>query len=168
MSLEYQGSDKLYIVAIPGENGDKHMRPFNQTDGTTSIEADDVELETKDKNETAYGKVSQTVSFGQIMTKGDPAYPYLKKALRNKQYVSIVDLDKKTLEGEQGTYKLNSYEEDNGVGDNVSISIEASLSGELKEVKLTTLPDGAPENSAEENATPPTQKSVSTQDSTKK
>ncbi|EUJ23259.1 hypothetical protein MFLO_16105 [Listeria floridensis FSL S10-1187] len=157
MALEYQGADKIYIVAIPGANGETYMRPFNQTDGTTSIEADDVELETKDKSETAYGKISQTVSFGQIMTKGDPAYPYLKKALRNKQYVSIVDLDKRTLEGEQGTYKLNSYEEDNGVGDNVSISIEASLSGDVKEIKLTTLPDGAPENNADEGATPPSQ-----------
>lgn len=150
MGLEYQGSEKIYLVEIPGDGGTTYIRPFNQTDGSTSIEADDVELETKDKNETGYGKTSQTISFGQIMTTGDEAYPYLKNALRNKRYVSIVDLDKRTLKGEKGTYKLNSYEEDNGVGDNVSISVEAALSGSISEVTLTTLPDGAPENSAEE------------------
>ncbi|MGJ8731443.1 phage major tail protein, TP901-1 family [Listeria aquatica] len=148
MALEYQGSDKLYIVAIPGAN-ETYMRPFNQTDGSTSIEADDIELETKDKTETGYGKIGQTISFGQIMTTGDPAYDYLKKAIRNKQYVSIIDLDKRTLKGEQGVYKLNSYEEDNSVGDNVSISVEASLSGTIKTVELSNLPDGAPENESD-------------------
>lgn len=154
MAIEYQGEDKLYILAIPGTDGDVYHRPFNQTDGSTSIEADDIELETKDKNETGYGKVSQTISFGGIMSTGDVAFPYLKKALRDKQYVKILDLDKRTLKAEEGVYKLNSYEEDNGVGDNVSLSIEAALSGKVKEITLTELPDGAPENEAEDGDTP--------------
>lgn len=127
-----------------------HMSDFfNQTDGNTSIEADDVELETKDKTETAYGKVGQTISFGGIMTEGDVAFNALKVAIRKKKYVSIVEFDKRTMEGEQGVYKLNSYEKDSSVGDNVSLSIEASLSGEVTPVTLTEIPDGAPPNEAD-------------------
>ncbi|MBC1290482.1 phage major tail protein, TP901-1 family [Listeria booriae] len=151
MAIEYTGSDILYLLAIPKTDGtgDTYKRFFNQTDGNTSIEADDVELETKDKNETGYGKISQTISFGGIMTEGDEAFKALKVALRKKQYVPIVEFDKRTMEGEQGVYKLNSYEMDNGVGDNVALSIEASLSGEVKPVTLTDLPEGAPANEAD-------------------
>ncbi|EEO2018222.1 phage major tail protein, TP901-1 family [Listeria monocytogenes] len=158
MALEYTGSDIIYLVTIKGANNETYVRPFNQTDGNTSVEADDVELETKDKSETAYGKVSQTVSFGGIMTTGDAAFPYLLKALRNKQYVSITELDMKTKKGEKGVYKLNSFERDNGIGDNVSLSVEAALSGEVTDVTLTTVPEGAPANEAEEKPdTPPSE-----------
>lgn len=151
MAIEYTGSDILYLLAIPATDGsgETYKRFFNQTDGNTSIEADDVELETKDKNETGYGKVSQTVSFGGIMTQGDVAFKALKVALRQKKYVPIVEFDKRTMEGEKGVYKLNSYEMDNGVGDNVALSIEGTLSGEVEAVTLTTLPDGAPPNEAD-------------------
>ncbi|EDN8187272.1 phage major tail protein, TP901-1 family [Listeria monocytogenes] len=158
MALEYTGSDIIYLVTIKGANNETYVRPFNQTDGNTSVEADDVELETKDKSETGYGKVSQTVSFGGIMTTGDVAFPYILKALRDKQYVPITELDVKTKKGEKGVYKLNSFERDSGNGDNVALSVEATLSGEVSEVALTTIPTGAPANEAEETpATPPTE-----------
>ncbi|EAC6755219.1 phage major tail protein, TP901-1 family [Listeria monocytogenes] len=158
MALEYTGSDIIYLVTITGDAGEKYVRPFNQTDGNTSVSADDVELETKDKSETGYGKVSQTVSFGAIMTTGDVAFPFLLKALRKKQYVPITELDIKTKKGEKGLYKLNSFERDNGNGDNVQLSVEAALSGEITEVTLTEIPDGAPANEADETpATPPTE-----------
>lgn len=151
MAIEYIGSDILYLLSIPKTDGsgDTYERFFNQTDGNTSIDADDVELETKDKNETAYGKVSQTVSFGGIMTEGDEAFKALKVALRQKKYVSLVEFDRRTMEGEQGVYKLNSFEKDSGVGDNVALSIEATLSGEVTNVTLTEIPDGAPPNEAD-------------------
>ncbi|EAE5415595.1 TPA_asm: phage major tail protein, TP901-1 family [Listeria monocytogenes] len=155
MALEYTGSDIIYLVSIPGTDGETYVRPFNQTDGTTSVEADDIELETKDKSETNYGKVSQTVSFGGIMTTGDEAFPYMLNALRKKQYVSITELDMKTKKGEKGVYKLNSFERDNGVGANVSLSVEAALSGEVTEVTLTDVPEGAPANKADETPDTP-------------
>lgn len=146
MAIEYKGEDYLYLVKFKDTEGNTYVRPFNQTDGSTSTSSDDIELDTKDKFETDYGKITQTVSFSGIRTKGDDSFPALRKSLRNKELITIVELDTKTLKGESGTYKLNSVDLDNGNGDNAEYSVEAVLQGEVSEVTLTEVPTGAPAN----------------------
>lgn len=149
MGLEYKGEDYIYLVKVKGAAGE-YVRPFNQIDGSTSISADDVELDTKDKFETAYGKITQTVSFSGVRTKGDNSFADLRKSARNKELITIVELDTKTLKGESGVYKLNSVELDNGNGDNAEYSVEATLQGDVAVVTLEKVPDGAPANTTEE------------------
>src|SRR5699024_11696620 len=84
MAIEYRGEEILFAVEIPAEKGETLIRPFNQTGGSTSIEADEIELDTKDKTGSDYGKITQTISLEGIITEGDTFPDYVKKAIRNK------------------------------------------------------------------------------------
>lgn len=85
MAIEYRGEEILFAVVIDDEtSGEKLVRPFNQTGGSTSSEADSIDLDTKDKTGSDYGKVTQNVSFEGVITEGDPFVKAMKKKQRKK------------------------------------------------------------------------------------
>lgn len=142
MSVEYKGDQYIYAVSFESD-GETFMRPFNQTDGSTNIEADTVELDTKDKTGSDYGKVSQTVSLEGIMTAEDPFLPAIKAAIRAKQFVQISEINTETLEAEVGTYMISSFEQTFTNGDFATYSLEAALNGLISVETLLSVPDGA-------------------------
>lgn len=150
MAIEYRGDDVLYLIVIPDE--ENPVRIFNQTGGSTSSEADEVELDTKDKTGSDYGKVTQGVSIEGILTEDDNAIKYIKNAQRNKQFIRIVELDTKTMETEDGLYMVSSFNREYSNGDYATYSIEGNLNGSITEGTLETVPEGAPESEIEEGA----------------
>lgn len=144
MAIEYRGDDFLYLVEVEDGNGSTTRRFFNQTDGSSSIEADDIELDTKDKTGSDYGSVTETVSIEGVLTKGDPAIPYIKRAIRTKQMVNIIEVNTRELEAEEGLYKISTFEQTNSNGEYATYSIEAALNGTIRETTLTEVPEGAP------------------------
>src|SRR5690625_413576 len=93
MAVEFRGDEILFAVEIvDGETGAKLIRPFNQTSGAVESEAEEIELNTKDKTRADYGGVTQTLSIEGIITQGDPFPDYVKKAQRNKEFVKFMKL----------------------------------------------------------------------------
>src|SRR5690625_7021755 len=95
MAVEFRGDEILFAVEIVDEEtGAKLIRPFNQTSGAVESEAEEIELNTKDKTGADYGGVTQTLSIEGIITQGDPFPDYVKKADRkstrlNSSHVAI-------------------------------------------------------------------------------
>jgi len=147
MALEYKGDDFLYLLRI-NKTGDVFdmYRFFNQTDGSRTIEADDIELTTKDKTGSDYGSVTENVTIEGVFTQNDPAIKFVTKAIRNKELVEIIRLDVRTKETEEGLYKLNNIEQTDSVGEFASYSIDATLNGSIKEGELAEVPEGAPDS----------------------
>lgn len=147
MTVEYKGDDFLYLVEIPGElpADDASHRLFNQTDGSHSIEADEVELNTKDKSGSDYGAVTENVSIEGILTKNDPAIKYIRDSIRGKKLVKIIKVDTTNETTEEGKYKLNNFEQSDSVGEYSTYSIDATLNGKITDGTLTTVPEGAPD-----------------------
>lgn len=148
MAVEYLGEEFLYLVEIPGEGetAAANFRFFNQTGGSTSTEADAVELDTKDKTGSDYGKVTQSISIEGILTEGDEAVAYLKKAQRQKKFVRIIEINTRNKETETGLYMISSFERGYANGDFATYTIEGSLNGNIKEGTLEELPEGAPDS----------------------
>src|SRR5690625_6627654 len=107
MAIEYRGEEILFAVEIPAEEGETLIRPFNQTGGSTSIEADEIELDTKDKTGSDYGKITQTISLEGIITEGDTFPDYVKKAIRNKGFVKVYEINTRTKKRSE-EHSLNS------------------------------------------------------------
>ncbi|MFJ5716531.1 phage major tail protein, TP901-1 family [Neobacillus sp. NPDC093127] len=145
MSIEYRGEEILFAVSIPPETTGEAtiVRPFNQTGGSTSISADSIDLDTKDKTGSDYGKVTQEVSLEGVISTGDPFIPYIKKAIRNKEFVKIYEIDTRTKKAESGMYMISSFEKSFGNGDFATYSLSGSLNGVTTEETLTKVPDGA-------------------------
>ncbi|MGZ3123915.1 phage major tail protein, TP901-1 family, partial [Bacillus subtilis] len=148
LAVEYRGEEILYAAVIETDAGEKMIRPFNQTSGTTSIEADSIDLDTKDKTGSDYGKVTQSVSLEGVITEGDPFIKAMKKKIRNKEFVKIYEIDTRTKEAESGMYMISSFEREFGNGDFATYSLEGSLNGDVTEETLTEIPAGAPSSSA--------------------
>lgn len=142
--IEYKGDEILYVVAIPGETtGETLHRPFNQTAGTTTISADSIDLDTKDKSGSDYGKVTEEVSLEGVISEGDPFVDYVKKAIRAKEFVKIYEVDTRTKKAEYGMYMISSFEKSFGTGDFATYSLSGTLNGDVTEETLTTIPEGA-------------------------
>lgn len=139
MSVEYKGDQFIYAV----EQSATVIRPFNQTGGSTSIEADSVELDTKDKTGSDYGKVSQSVSIEGIMTVDDPFIPFIKAAIRAKEFVKIYEINTETKAAESGMYMISSFEQTFANGDFATYTLEGTLNGVINAETLTVVPDGA-------------------------
>lgn|SRR5699024_306815 len=148
MNVEYRGDDFLYLVEI--DNNDHRI--FNQTDGSRSIEADDIELDTKDKSGSDYGKVSENLSIEGVLTEDDPAIPYLEDSIRNKEMIRITRLNTRDLSTESGRYKLNNFETTSSNGEFANYSIDATLNGSIKKGELTEIPEGAPDEKEDSDA----------------
>lgn len=148
MAAEYRGEEFIYLVEVPGADPEvdpsEKLRAFNQTGGSTSSEADSIDLDTKDKTGSDYGSVTQSVSLEGVLTENDQAIAHIKKAQRQKQFVKITELNTRTLDAETGSYMISSFERSFGNGEFATYSLEASLNGGITEETLTEVPEGAP------------------------
>lgn len=143
MGIEYRGEEILFAVKIEVEEVGTLIRPFNQTGGSTNISADAIDLDTKDKTGSDYGKVSQEISLEGIITEGDPFPDYIKDAIRNKELVEIYEINTRTKEAEKGNYMISSFERSFGNSEYATYSLNGTLNGSVTKETLTTIPDGA-------------------------
>ncbi|RAS74432.1 phage major tail protein, TP901-1 family [Priestia endophytica] len=145
MALEYRGDETLYAVKIPNDTGSTLVRPFNQTDGSSSMESDEIELNTKDKSGSDYGSVTESLSLEGIITEGDPFPDYVKKSIRQKKMIEIYEINIRTKKAEKGMYMISSFERTHSNGEFSTYSLEATLNGTITEETLTEIPTGAGE-----------------------
>jgi TP901-1 family phage major tail protein len=145
MAIEYRGEEILFAVAIPPEStgSEAIVRPFNQTSGSTSISADSIDLDTKDKTGSDYGKVTQEVSLEGVISEGDPFVDFIIGAIRAKELVKIYEINTRTKKAEHGMYMISSFEKSFGNGDFATYSLSGSLNGDVTEETLLTIPTGA-------------------------
>ncbi|KRT89356.1 phage major tail protein, TP901-1 family [Bacillus sp. GM2] len=148
MGIEYRGEEFIYAVVTKSGL----LRPFNQTDGSTSISADTIDLDTKDKTGSDYGKVTQELSLEGVITEGDVFVDEVEEAMWNKEFVEIYEINTRTKVAKKGNYMLSSFEKTYSNGDFATYSLGANLNGKLTKETLTEVPDGAP--NSEEPTTP--------------
>lgn len=149
MAVEFKGEEFLYLVKIPDEINP--YRLFNQTGGSTNSDADAIELDTKDKVGSDYGKVSQNINIEGILTEGDEAVAYIKKAQRRKQFIEIIEVNTRNKETEEGLYMVTSFNRTFSNGDYATYTIDADLNGSITEGSLEEVPEGAPDSEVEED-----------------
>lgn len=145
-SVEYKGEEFIYAV---GEG--TLMRGFNQTDGSHDISADEIELDTKDKSGSDYGKITETHSLEGILTEGDPFVGFVEEAIRGKQLITMHKINTRTLEAEKGKYMITSFNRGFTNGDFATYSLDLTLNGTVTSTTLTKVPEGAPTNSSEDS-----------------
>lgn len=150
MAVEYRGSEFLYLVEIEDDSSTSNFRLFNQTDGNTTSDADEIELDTKDKSGSDYGSITQTISIEGILTVGDDAIDYIRQAQRNKKLVKILEVNTRKETKEEGMYMISSIDRTFSNGEYATYSIDATLNGAITEGSLTDIPEGAPDGDAEE------------------
>jgi len=138
---KFKGEDTLYLV----DAGDGLMRPFDQTDGSTSFDIDELEVATKDRQGTDYGDITEVRSFEGQLVKEDPFIPAIKDAIRNKRFVEIWEVNVVTKEAEKGMHMISDFEMTHAHGDFAEYSLEARLFGEVTTEELEEIPEGAPE-----------------------
>lgn len=150
-SPEFKGKETLYLIDIPQTDvtSSKTVRLFNQTSGSRSIEAGEIELKTKDKSGSDYGDVTQSVSIEGVSTEGDEALEYIEEAIINKRLVKIHEVSLRSatttsFKTKSGTYMLSSVELSHENEEFSKYSIEAKLNGSLSKGTISTIPTGAP------------------------
>jgi len=143
MGLEYRGEEVLFAVEVEDGVGNKLIRPFNQTGGSKSIEADSIDLDTKDRTGSDYGKVTESVSLEGILTEGDEFTDFIKDAIRTKKFVKIYEVNTRTKVAEYGMYMVSSFNREYSNGDFATYSLDGTLNGEISEETLTEIPKGA-------------------------
>ncbi|MBO0602699.1 phage major tail protein, TP901-1 family [Sporosarcina sp. E16_3] len=144
MAIEYRGEEKIFAVEIPDLlETVKVIRPFNQTGGSKEISADSIELDTKDRTGSDYGKVTESVSLEGILTEGDEFIDFIIEAIRKKKFVKIYEINTRDLKAEHGLYMVSSFNREYGNGDFATYSLDATLNGAVTAETLTELPDGA-------------------------
>ncbi len=144
MAIEYKGDEFIYAVVLTTGSGAPLVRPFNQTDGGTSISADSIDLDTKDKSGSDYGAVTQEISLEGVITEGDTFINEMKAKIRNKEFVKIYEINTRTKESEWGMYMISKFELSYSNGDFATYSLEGTLNGEVTAETLTEVPAGAP------------------------
>src|SRR5690625_6346303 len=148
VGYKYKGEDVIFLVEIEDELGEQTLvRPFDQTDGGHNISADELEVSTKDRTGSDYGDVTETRSFEGELVVGDPFIPAIKKAMRNKQFVKIYEVDLITNEAEYGMHMISNFDLSYSNGDFATYSLDATLFGNTHETTLTEaeIPEGAPD-----------------------
>ena len=140
VGYKYKGEDVLYLVDL----GDGLIRPFDQTGGSTSITSDDLEVSTKDRTGVDYGVVTEERSFEGDLVHGDPFIKGAKQAIRNKRFIEIYEVNLITNEAEKGIHKINTFELSYDHGDFATYTLDAALFGDVEEIELTEIPEGAP------------------------
>lgn len=140
MSIEYRGEEFIYAVEF-----DKLVRPFNQTGGDTNLEADEIELDTKDKTGSDYGKITQNITLEGIITEGDPFVEKINDAIWDKELVKIYEINTRTKEAKSGMYMISSFSRSFSNGDFATYSLDGTLNGKPKDEILEEIPEGAPE-----------------------
>lgn len=148
---ELKGAETFYLIDIPQVTGGvKTVRLFNQTSGSRSIEAGEIELKTKDKSGSDYGDVKQGTSIEGICTEGDEGLEYVEEAITSKVLVRIHevklrDASTTSFKTKSGTYMLNNVEFSHENEEYSKYSIEAKLNGKLTSGTISTVPSGAPD-----------------------
>ena len=140
VGYKMKGEDVLYLVDL----GDGLIRPFDQTGGSTSITSDDLEVSTKDRTGVDYGDITEVRSFEGDLVHGDPFIKSAKRAIRNKRFIEIYEVNLITKEAEKGIHKVNTFDLSYDHGDFATYSLDASLFGDVEEIELTEIPEGAP------------------------
>lgn len=146
MAVEYLGEETLFAVAIEDSQGEVLVRPFNQTDGSTNISADEVELNTKDKTGSDYGAVTQTITIEGLITEGDEFVDYVKDAIRKKEFIKVYEINTRTKEAEWGMYMVSAFDRTYTNGEFATYSLSGTLNGSITKETLTEIPDGAPDS----------------------
>lgn len=142
---KYKGEDVICLVEIEDELGEKTLvRPFDQTNASHSITADEMEVTTKDRAGTDYGEITEARSFEGELVYDDPFIPAMKKAMRNKKFVKIYEVDLITKKAEYGMHMINAFDLEYSHGDFATYSLDANLFGNPCETTLTEIPEGAP------------------------
>ncbi len=141
---KYKGEDFIFLVEVETDAGKNLIRPFDQTGGSVSLSADEMEVATKDRTGSDYGKTTQTVSLEGDIAEGDVFIKEMKKAIRNKKFVKIYEVNTITKEAEYGMYMISTFDREFGNGDFATYSLEGTLFGEVCDVTLTQIPEGAP------------------------
>lgn len=139
----YKGEEFIYLVEIE-DSGKKIVRPFDQTGGSTSISADEIDIDTKDRTGSDYGKITQTISLEGNITEGDPFPKAMISAIRAKEYVKIYEVNTRDLTAEYGMYMVSTFDREFSNGDHATYSLDGTLMGDVCETKLNKMPDGAP------------------------
>mgnify|MGYP001340677877 FL=1 len=137
---KFKGEDTLYLVDL----GDGLIRPFDQTGGSTSITADELEVSTKDRTGVDYGDVTETRSFEGELVHGDPFIAGIKAAIRNKEFVEIYEVNILTNQAEKGVHMISSFNLDHSHGDFATYTLDENLFGEVTTIELSEIPEGAP------------------------
>lgn len=146
MSVEYRGDEIIFAVSVPKSGEDNVLRFFNQTGGSSSKSADEIELDTKDKTGSDYGKITQNVSLEGIMTEGDETIEYVDEAMDNKKFIKIYEINTRTLDAKSGLYMITSFEKEYSNGEYATYTLEGTLNGKRSEETLKKVPEGAPES----------------------
>src|SRR5699024_2612267 len=140
VGYKMKGEDVLYLVDL----GDGLIRPFDQTGGSTSITSDDLEVSTKDRTGVDYGDNTEERSFEGDLVHGDPFIKGIKQAIRNKRFIDVYEVNLITNEAEKGLHKINTIDLSYDHGDFATYSLVATLFGDVEEIELTEIPEGAP------------------------
>lgn len=149
MAVEYLGEETLFAVAIENSQGEVLVRPFNQTDGSTNIAADEVDLNTKDKTGSDYGAVTQTITVEGLITEGDEFIDYVKDAVRKKEFIKVYEINTRTKEAEWGMYMVSAFDRTYTNGEFSTYSLSGTLNGSITKETLSEIPEGAPDSGEE-------------------
>ncbi|MEW8987676.1 MAG: phage major tail protein, TP901-1 family, partial [Bacillus sp. (in: firmicutes)] len=82
-------------------------------------------------------------SLEGILTEGDPFIDYIKKAIRQKKFVEIYEINTRTKKAEIGNYMISSFERSFGNAEFATYTLSGMLNGEVTEETLTEVPVGA-------------------------
>ncbi len=148
-AVEYRGDEIIFAVSIPKGGSDNVLRFFNQTGGSSTKSADEIELDTKDKTGSDYGKVTQNVSLEGIITEGDETVDYIDSAMDDKKFVKIYEINTRTLEAKSGLYMITNFERTFSNGEYATYTLDGTLNGKRSEETLTEVPEGAPDSEAD-------------------
>ena len=138
-----KGSNVVFAVRFTDElSAEQTLRVLNQTAGSRSKERDEIELNTKDIEGSDYGKKTESISFEGLITKGDGALEYLESCIDDAKYAEILEVNLETKLAKVGLYMVASLEYDYSDDESATYSFEATLSGDVTEETLTTVPVG--------------------------
>jgi TP901-1 family phage major tail protein len=138
-----KGSNVVFAVRFTDElSAEQTLRVLNQTAGSRSKERDEIELNTKDIEGSDYGKKTESISFEGLITKDDGALEYLESCIDDAKYAEILEVNLETKLAKVGSYMVASLEYDYSDDESATYSFEATLSGDVTEETLTTVPVG--------------------------
>lgn len=136
-----KGSNVVFAVRFT-EGTEQLLRVLNQTGGSRSKERDAIELNSKDIEGSDYGRKTETISFEGLLTEDDGALAYLESCIDDALFAEILEINIVTKLAKVGTYMVGSLEYDYSDDESATYSFEATLSGDVTEETLTTVPAG--------------------------
>lgn len=142
--MEYRGDEFLYAFRFTDETSAEVVaRVFNQTSGEFTSEAEEIELNTKDRSGSGYGNITKNFSMEGVLTKDDPAITHVEQAQDNKELVEVLRINTRTLEAKAGKYVITNFTQSGEMGEWATYSIEGVLDGVITSETLTEVPTGA-------------------------